>query len=121
MRPRPAARRGLSALILVALAATAGCGGTPAPKPTPTGAASSSTPPGTSDARADLAARAALAQDRSATALYTLDSGGMPQRSVVATTATDGSWRVDIPGGALGGTADVSIVRIEAGIFQCSL
>jgi hypothetical protein len=110
----------LSALILVALAATTGCGGTPAPTPTPTGGASS-TPPDPSDARADLAARAALAQDRSATALYTLDSGGMPQRSVVATTATDGSWRVDIPGGALGGTADVSIVRIEAGIFQCSL
>jgi hypothetical protein len=123
MRPRPAARRGLSALTAVALACSAaGCGdAAPATVPPPTGAAPLSTPPDPGDARVALAARAALAQDRSATALYTLDSGGRPQRSVVATRATDGSWRVDIPGGALGGTADVSVVRIDAGIFQCSL
>ena len=35
--------------------------------------------------------------------------------TVVATVATDGSWRVDIPGGALGGTADVSIVQTAGG------
>jgi hypothetical protein len=110
----------LSVLAVVVLAGTAtGCGGGPAAVD-PVPATSASTPAQVGDARVELAARAALAQDRSATALYTLDSGGT-QRSVVATTATDGSWRVDIPGGALGGTADVSIVRIEAGIFQCSL
>ena len=35
--------------------------------------------------------------------------------------AADGSWRVDIPGGALGGTADVSIVQTAEGVFQCAL
>lgn len=119
MRPRPAVRRGSSALTVIVLAwSVVGCGGTPAAAPTPGG---SSTPPDPVDARVALAARAALAQDRTATALYTLDSGDEAPRSVVATRASDGSWRVDIPGGALGGTADVSIVRIEAGIFQCSL
>jgi hypothetical protein len=40
---------------------------------------------------------------------------------VLATVAVDGSWRVDIPAGALGGTADVSIAQTEAGVFQCAI
>jgi hypothetical protein len=111
----------LSALTAVLLAAgLAACGdaapAAPAPStsPAPTG-------PDPSAARSDLAARAALAVDRKFAALYTFDASGQPSRAVVATVALDGSWRVDIPGGALGGVADVSIVQNQAGVFQCSL
>ncbi|MFI5493379.1 hypothetical protein [Actinoplanes sp. NPDC051859] len=111
--------------VLPALAAallTAGlvaCGdAAPAEKP----AASSPAPaPADTDARIDLAARAALAQDYRFAALYTFTSPDRPDRSIVATVATDGSWRVDIPGGVLGGTADVSITETAAGLFQCAI
>jgi hypothetical protein len=101
----------------------AACGGDAAARPTPT------TPPPSSaagpatggDARVDLAGRAALALDHRFAALYTLDSADTAPRSVVATVAVDGSWRVDIPGGALGGTADVSVVENTDGVFQCTL
>jgi hypothetical protein len=94
--------------------------GDPAPAIEPTVAPSA--PPDSSEVRAELAARAALAQDHRFSALYDYDAkDGQPVRSVVATVATDGSWRVDVPGGALGGTADVSIVQTGQGIFQCSL
>jgi hypothetical protein len=72
-------------------------------------------------ARVELAARAALAQDYRFAALYTWDVAGQAPRSVVTTVANDGSWRVDIPGGALGGTADVSVVQTPQGVFQCTL
>jgi hypothetical protein len=124
MHPRPAVRPGWSALASVALTAAglAGCGDGAAPTtPTPTNATSAAAPSDPGDARVALAALAALAQDRAYTALYSLDVPGHDQRSVVATMATDGSRRVDIPGGALGGTADVSIVHLEAGVFQCAL
>jgi hypothetical protein len=120
MRPRPAVRRCAipSTVVLLAVVA-AGCDSAAAPTPTPTSSAASPAP--AVDARATLAALAALAEDRRYAAVYTLDTTGRPQRQVVATTAMDGNWRVDIPGGALGGAADVSIVQIQAGVFQCSL
>jgi hypothetical protein len=100
----------------------AGCGGDAPDPPAPTTPPSSVAPPaGGADARGELAARAALAQDHRFAALYTLDSTDRAPRSVVATVAADGSWRVDIPGGALGGTADVSIVQTADGVFQCAL
>lgn len=73
------------------------------------------------DARAELAALAAAAQDRHLVASYTLSTAGRPDRTVHVTSARDGTWRVDISGGALGGTADVSVARIADGLFQCSL
>ncbi|MGA5303246.1 hypothetical protein ACPCHT_25200 [Nucisporomicrobium flavum] len=119
MRSRPASRA-LSALAAALLiAGVAACSdAAPAVKPAPTTA---SAPPEDDDARIGLAAHAALAIDRQYTAVYTLDVAGQAQRSVMATVATDGSWRVDIPGGALGGTADVSVVQNEAGVFQCAI
>jgi hypothetical protein len=100
---------------------TAACGGTAPAQPGP--ADSESLPPDPSDsARVALAAHAALAQDHRFAALYHFDAGkGAPQRNVVATVAADGSWRVDVAGGALDGTADVSIVSNAAGVYQCSL
>jgi hypothetical protein len=75
----------------------------------------------TPDARAELAGRAALAEDRSFAALYTLDDGDGGARNVVATVGADGTWKVDVGGGALGGTADVSIVSVAAGVYQCTM
>jgi hypothetical protein len=118
VRARPAAGRALSWGLLGALATLAGCGSDPAPAreaPTTTPA------PAPADARALLAARAAAAKDRHLMALYTLTGPDRPERTVVVTRAVDGGWRVDIPQGALGGTADVSVVRTRTGLFQCAL
>ncbi len=95
----------------------AACGGSPADDP-----AAPSTPPAEGDdARADLAARAALAHDKAYAALYTMDDAGDGRKhNVVATIAADGTWRVDVGGGALGGTTDVSIVSVAAGVYQCT-
>ncbi|RZU50723.1 uncharacterized protein YqiB (DUF1249 family) [Krasilnikovia cinnamomea] len=123
MRPTPVVRRGLSALTaaLLAVGVTA-CGGDAAPAtPPPSPSAPTEALPDPGAARADLAARAALAQDHRYAALYRYTAPGQAPRDIVVTVATDGSWRVDIPGGALGGTADVSIVQTAAGLYQCSL
>ncbi|WP_412737930.1 hypothetical protein [Krasilnikovia sp. MM14-A1259] len=104
------------------LATGASACGDAAPATPPASIPSSAAPatdPGA--ARADLAARAALAQDRRYTAVYRYTAPGQDPRNVTVTVAGDGSWRVDIPGGALGGTADVSIVQTAAGVYQCSL
>jgi hypothetical protein len=120
MRPRHAVRRGLSVCAVALLAApAAGCGGDDAPPPTPTPSASAL--PVVADPRSDLAARAAASEDRRFAAVYTLSTQGRDDRSVLVTTAADGTWRVDVPGAALGGTADVVIAQIAGGIFQCNL
>ncbi len=95
----------------------AGCGAGTPPEPDPTG------PPPTQEpqARAQLAGLAAAAQDRTLAASYVLSVAGRPDRTVAVWLATDGSWRVDIPGGALGGTADVAVASTGAGLFQCAL
>jgi hypothetical protein len=99
------------------LLVVAGCGGSP-PEPAPTPAAPPTPEP---EARAELAGLAAAAQDRTLAAIYTLRASGREDRAVSVTLAADGSWRVDVPGGALGGTADVSVARTGAGLFQCGL
>ncbi|MGW5556178.1 hypothetical protein ACWER9_03005 [Micromonospora sp. NPDC003944] len=72
-------------------------------------------------ARDELAALAAAAQDRHLTAQYVYSQPGQLDRTIVFTSANDGSWRVDVPGGALGGTADVSMATTADGLFQCAL
>jgi hypothetical protein len=108
----------LAALLLTS--GVAACGGA-APPPAAAPGTPSAPPDPDDDARAMLAARAALAQDHRFAALYHFDVPGAPQHNVVATVANDGSWRVDIAAGALGGTADVSIVSTADGVYQCSL
>ncbi|MDG4791249.1 hypothetical protein O7626_36045 [Micromonospora sp. WMMD1102] len=105
-------------LLLAGVALSAGCGtDTPAPAATPTAPAASQP----ADAREQLAALAAAAQDRQLTAVYTLTAPGRPDRSISVVRAADRSWRVDVPGGALGGSADISLARNGAGVFQCTL
>ncbi|MEH1165825.1 hypothetical protein V6V47_10605 [Micromonospora sp. CPCC 205539] len=72
-------------------------------------------------ARDELAALAAAAQDRHLVAQYAFSRRGEPDRTISFTSANDGSWRVDVPGGALGGTADVSLAANADGLFQCAL
>jgi len=113
-------RRGLSvsvaALLVLGLAA---CGhDEPAPAPTtPLPSLAGDAP----DARADLAGLATIAQDHAYAALYSLDDGHGVARNVVATSAVDGTWRVDVSGGALGGTTDVTIASTKAGVYQCTV
>jgi hypothetical protein len=110
--------RFLTAVLLAGLLAACG---DPAPETEPPPVTNSTAPDFTA-ARSELAARAALAQDSRFSALYDYDSkDGRPTRSVLAAVATDGSWRVDIPGGALGGTTDVSIMQNGEGVYQCAL
>src|SRR5688500_12547180 len=103
MRPRSVACPVWLGVLLVAAStavSTAGCGAERV-KPDPPAPPSSLAPLDGSDAAASLAAKAAAAQDRRYMALYTLDTPGRDQRTVVVTVATDGTWRVDVPGGAL--------------------
>ncbi|WP_406082989.1 hypothetical protein OHA01_24855 [Micromonospora zamorensis] len=87
----------------------------PSPMPTETGAVE------VEAARDELAALAAAAQDRHLVAQYVYSRTGQPERTIVFTSANDGSWRVDVPGGALGGAADVSMAATADGLFQCAL
>ncbi|WP_241774040.1 hypothetical protein [Micromonospora haikouensis] len=108
------------AALAVLPALLAACADDPAPAPappTPTDPA----PAAADAARDELAALAAAAQDRSFTARYTLADGTGSDRSIVVTSAADGTWRVDVPGGALGGTADVSLAATADGLYQCGL
>jgi hypothetical protein len=113
-------RRGLSASVAALLTlGVAACGhDTPGPAPTTPSPSPAGDAP---DARADLAGLATLAQDHAYAALYSLNDGDSTPRNVVATTAVDGTWRVDVSGGALGGTADVTIVSTKAGVYQCTV
>jgi hypothetical protein len=105
---------------LVITGALAGCGS----DPVPAGAAApsaSAVPTEPTEARDVLAARAAAAKDRRMVAFYTLSTTDRADRTVTVTRAVDGGWRVDIPGGALDGTADVAVARTREGLFQCEL
>src|SRR5437667_158506 len=64
-----------------------------------------------------------VATMRSATRLIrsASDTKGRPARTVAVTVATDGSWLVTVPGGALGGTADIAIAGTKNGLYQCAL
>ncbi|GGK43858.1 hypothetical protein GCM10010124_40840 [Pilimelia terevasa] len=100
-----------------------GCRSTPPPATAaPTASAEPSPDPANpATARATLAARAAAAQDRREVVVYQLQQRGYRPRTVVLTRAADGGWRADIAAGALGGTADVAVVRSRQGLYQCAL
>jgi hypothetical protein len=78
----------------------------------------SAAPAGPSD---KLAALVAALQDKRYVAAYTLQTDGQEDRSVLVSIATDDSWRVDVPAGALSGGANVSIISDQTGVYQCLL
>ena len=103
---------------LVAIAAVGGgCTskppGDPQPSTVPVGGAGA-------EPREALAVRAAAAKDLRYVAAYTW-SGGGAVRTVTVSVAQDGTWRVDVPGGALGGQANIAIVALGDGRYQCTL
>ncbi|MGH8793081.1 MAG: hypothetical protein ACRDXX_10590 [Stackebrandtia sp.] len=112
-------------IALAAAAAGSGCAGsasseTPpepqvAPRPDGTAAA------GSSKASDALAGLAAVAKGRSFTAEYKLTRGDGKPKTVEVAVAEDGTWRVDVQGGAHGGKKDVAIVGNKRGYFQCVL
>lgn len=102
----------LTALVL------AGCGDEEPPTaPTPVETTVSAETP----ARTQLRALAAAAADRRFAAAYTLSTDGRPDRTVVVTLATDGTWRIDIPGWGAGGAVDIAVAKTADGLFQCTL
>ncbi|BCJ43333.1 hypothetical protein GCM10010168_43580 [Actinoplanes ianthinogenes] len=120
MRLPSGSGRGLTALTVLLALGLAGCGGD-APDPAPTVPSAAPATPAGPDARTELAGLAAGALDRRYAALYSFTGQDGNPRRVVATVANDGSWRVDIANGALGGSADVSIVHNMNGVYQCSV
>ncbi|MEV6341803.1 hypothetical protein [Actinoplanes sp. NPDC051851] len=113
-------RRAVCFLTTLLALCLAGCGDD-APAAAPTPSPSATTADDSLSARDQLAGLAAIAQDRRYTALYSWDVGNGTPRNVVVTVATDGTWRVDIPQGAQGGTTGVTIVRVATGLYQCTL
>ncbi len=108
--------RVLAAALAGAIAlALAGCTN-PQPAPDPSASTAVADP---RDPRAQLAGLAAAAKDRHFFAGYALSQPGRPDRLIVVTMATDGSWRFDVPGGALGGQADISVAGNRDGLYQC--
>ncbi|NLU80329.1 hypothetical protein HCA58_18490 [Micromonospora sp. HNM0581] len=107
-------------MALVVPASLAACSPDPPTEPAPTPTAVPR-PAGPGAARDELAALAAAAQDRHLIARYRLRADGATDRLIVFTSANDGSWRVDVPGGALGGTVDITLVAVAAGLYQCAL
>jgi hypothetical protein len=110
-------RFGTGVLVVLAAPALVACGSDgPPPRPPESQApvAGAAVEP-----RADLARRVAAAKDRRFTAAYAWTGAG-DRRTVTVTLAADGTWRVDVPGGAQGGRATVSMVGRAEGVYQCS-
>ncbi|SCL14958.1 hypothetical protein [Micromonospora inyonensis] len=121
-RRRPTVLLALAVPLLLATSVSlAGCTSEEPPTEPPEPAGGSPTPARADGARDDLAALAAAAQDRHLTARYTLTAEDGSTRTIIVTSANDGSWRVDVPGWALGGTVDVALVSTAEGFFQCAL
>ncbi|WP_020522918.1 hypothetical protein [Catelliglobosispora koreensis] len=112
----------LIAPLSAALLALSACGSDPVPAATPAPSASAQgVPAEATQPRSKLAARAAAAKDLRQVAFYVLKTKDRPDRTVAITRATDGSWRVDIPKSAHGGTIDIAIVFHQNALYQCAL
>jgi hypothetical protein len=106
----------LAATLVLGPLGLAACDGGPPPGAVPT--------PGLTVGANDrdaLAAAAAAAKDRAYVATYALSVDGRGDRSVTVAVASDGTWIVAVPGGALGGLADVAVYRSADALFQCVL
>ncbi|THV27533.1 hypothetical protein [Glycomyces paridis] len=100
--------KSVAALTLVC-AAVAGCG-------TATAVDEPGEAPRRVSAQATLIGRVTKAMDATFTAEYAWSEGG----TVTVWAAEDGTWRVDVPDWALGGTVDVTVAWTTGGFFQCA-
>jgi len=109
--------------LALALAFLSGCGdSTPSAQGNPSPSAASAVPNNDpAQPRARLAARAAAAKDLRQAASYVWKAGGRPDRTVSVQRAADGSWRVDMRGGAHGGAVDIALVFTGGALHQCAL
>lgn len=100
------------------LLALAGCTAPPPvlPDQTPSGPVAT----GPADPWGQLAARVAALRDYRYVAAYSLSTRGRAARTVTVTIATDGSWLVVIPGGALSGNADIALANTPSGMYECA-
>jgi hypothetical protein len=102
---------------LVAAMLLTGCGGS-----TPVTAPSDASPKvAPKSPQGQLLARVAAAQDKRYGATYTLRKKGKKDRTITVELANDGSWLIEVPGGARGGTRDVAIAGNSDGVYQCVL
>jgi hypothetical protein len=128
-RVRPVVRPGVAlgpawlglALLCLVPPCLAGCGASPPP-----GAAPTPTTLSRQDDRDRLSGLAAAAKDRRYVATYLLTTPlvttpNRAGRMVTVAVATDGSWVVAVPAGALSGLADIAVFSSAAGLFQCAL
>ena len=99
----------------VGVALLAGCGNDP-PVALPTATATAP-----QDDRDQLAGLAAAAKDKRYVATYVLTTAKRTDRTITVAVASDGSWVVAVPGGALSGLADIAMFSSAAGTFQCTL
>ncbi|WP_412540925.1 hypothetical protein R8Z50_34970 [Longispora sp. K20-0274] len=106
----------LLALCVLAVPLT-GCSDGPPPKP----GASATRSVAPQEPRAQLAGLVAAALDHRYTASYTYTPKGGPARKVDVALGVDGTWRIDIPNGALGGTANISMVGTKDAVHQCGV
>lgn len=114
-------RRRTVVILVASLGAAAGCAGPARPQAAPASAPPSTMPAAAVvDARGQLAVRVAAAEDRRYVAAYKF-SDGMRTRTVTVVVAADGSWQVDLPGGAMSGRTDIAITRVANGLYQCRL
>lgn len=118
---RPASRVTALLVVLTCAALTSAC----AEEDPVAEASSPAGPTRAAEPRLQLAARAAAAQDLRQIAQYVFKSAdksaGRPQRNVVVTLAGDDSWRIDVQGGALGGTVDIALVHTGGKLYHCAL
>lgn len=112
---------------VLAITALAGCGGDDVggddtPPPAAEAVAPSPVPTAPTEARGRLAGLAAAGKDRRMVAFYTWSAPGRADRTVAVTVARDGTWRVDVPGGAHGGAVDMVMAgTADGGVYQCVL
>jgi hypothetical protein len=112
-------RAALSLSLIAACWTVSACGETPVAAPP--SSAPLTAPPAPTEPREQLAARAAAAKDLRQVAGYVFKSPKRPDRRVVVTRAKDGTWRVDVPGGAHGGAVDIAVVFAGGALHQCAL
>ena len=109
----------LALALIVTTLGVAGCGQSHPPQIN--GGTTSREPTTPADPANQLAGLAAAARDNKFVAGYTYKSKGQADRTIVVSIALDGTWSVNVPGGALSGGADISVVSNPSGVYQCVL